>query len=129
MPTWSTEEALGGKEPGEPMLSIPADDARAVAIVTAIRTGDVEALQRHLRDSPDLAVARIVDDRRVARTLLHVLADLPGHFPNGPSTVLTLAAAGTAADARRIHSDAVSCPHAVTVFVGPPSIFLSLDLN
>src|SRR5258706_8295968 len=103
MPTWSTEEALGGKEPGEPMLSIPADDARAVAIVTAIRTGDVEALQRHLRDSPDLAVARIVDDRRVARTLLHVVADWPGHFPNGPSTVLTLVAAGADVNAAVIH--------------------------
>ena len=85
------------------MLSIPADDARAVAIVTAIRTGDVEGLQRHLRDSPDLAGARIVDGRKVARTLLHVVADWPGHFPNGPSTVVTLVAAGADVNAAVIN--------------------------
>ena len=85
------------------MLVIPADDVRAVAIVTAIQSGDVETLQRHLRDSPDLAAARIVDDRGVSRTLLHVAADWPGHFPNGPRTVATLIAAGADVNAGVIH--------------------------
>jgi ankyrin repeat protein len=85
------------------MLSIPADDVRAVAVVTAIHNGDLETLQRHLRDSPDLAAARIVDGRGVSRTLLHVVADWPGHFPKGPSTVATLIAAGADVDARVIH--------------------------
>lgn len=86
------------------MPSISADDGRAVAIVTAIQSGDVETLQRHLRDSPDLAKARIVDDRGVSRTLLHVVADWPGHFPNGPSTVATLIAAGADVNAGVIHA-------------------------
>ena len=57
------------------MMTIPADDDRAVTIVTAIQGGDVETLRRHLRDSPDFAVARIVDSRGVSRTLLHIAAD------------------------------------------------------
>ena len=76
------------------MLHIPADDARAVTIVRAIRSGDAEALQRQLRDNPDLAAARIVDDRGVSRTLLHIVADWPGHVPHGPGIVATLVAAG-----------------------------------
>jgi len=86
------------------MLSIPADDVRAIGIVTAIQKGDVETLQRHLRDSPDLSAARIVDDRGVSRTLLHVAADWPGHFPNGARVVAILIAAGTEVDAPVIHA-------------------------
>ncbi len=59
------------------MLNIPADDARAVAIVAAIHHGDVETLQRLLRDDPELATARIIDRRGVGRTLLHIAADWP----------------------------------------------------
>ena len=92
------------------MLSIPADDVRAVAIVTAIQGGDVDALQHNLRDSRELAVARIVDDRGVSRTLLHVVADWPGHFPNGPSTVATLVAAGADVNAPVIHRDPNGSP-------------------
>ena len=85
------------------MLSIPADDVRAVAIAMVIQSGDVETLQRHLRDSPDLAAARIVDARGVSRTWLHVVADWPGHRPNGSSIVTTLIAAGADVNARVIH--------------------------
>ena len=85
------------------MLSIPADDVRAVQIVTAIQSGDLPSLLGQLRDSPDLASARIVDERGVARTLLHVVADWPGHFPNGPSIVATLIAAGAPVNASVIH--------------------------
>lgn len=86
------------------MVVIPAGDERAVAIVTAIHAGDVETLRRHLRDSPDLAAARIVDDRGVSRTLLHIVADWPGHFPNGASTVATLVAAGADINAGVTHT-------------------------
>jgi ankyrin repeat protein len=85
------------------MLHLPADDVRSVAIVAAIQSGDVETLQRQLHDSPDLAAARIVDDRGVSRTLLHIVADWPGHFPNGPGIVATLVAAGADVDAVVIH--------------------------
>lgn len=85
------------------MLSIQADDARAVALVAAIQSGDVETLQRCFRDNPDLATARIVDRRGVSRTLLHVVADWPGHFPNGSHTVAILVAAGADVNASVMH--------------------------
>ena len=85
------------------MLSIQADDARAVALAAAIQGGDVEALQRHLRDNPELATARVVDRQGVSRTLLHMAADWPGHFPNGARTVAALIAAGADVNARVVH--------------------------
>lgn len=85
------------------MLRIPADEVSAVQIVTAIQCGDVASLKGQLRDNPHLATARIVDECGVSRTLLHVAADWPGHFPNGPSTVATLIAAGAEVNARVIH--------------------------
>jgi ankyrin repeat protein len=86
------------------MLSIQADDTRAVALGAAIHGGDVEALQRHLRDNPELATARIVDHRGVSRTLLHLVADWPGHFPNGAQTVAVLIAAGADVNSRVVHT-------------------------
>src|SRR5215212_5148897 len=82
------------------MLTLPADDARAVVIVAAIQHGDVESLQQALREDPDLAAARIVDACGVARTLLHIAADWPGHFPNGARTVAVLVAAGADVNGR-----------------------------
>jgi uncharacterized protein len=76
------------------MLSIPAEDERAVAVVEAIRNGDIAGLRKRLDDDPELAQARIMDRKGVSRTLLHVVADWPGHFPNGPETVAALVAAG-----------------------------------
>jgi len=76
------------------MLSIPEHDGRAIGATTAIQRGDVDALQRLLCEDPNLAAARVVDGRGVSRTLLHIVADWPGHFPNGPRTVSMLVAAG-----------------------------------
>ena len=92
------------------MLTIPADDTRAVEIVAAIQRGDVETLQRHLRDNPDLATARVVDRGGVSRTLLHVVADWPGHFPNGARVVALLIAAGADVNARVIHPGSTGSP-------------------
>jgi ankyrin repeat protein len=64
--------------------------------VDAIRAGDVETLEALLLEHPSLAKAR--PDR--ARTLLHVVADRPGHFPRGAETVAALARAGAEPDAR-----------------------------
>ncbi len=87
------------------MLNIPGADARAIVIVAAIQGGDTETLQRHLHTEPQLATARIVDGRGVARTLLHIVADWPGHFPRGSLTVAMLAAAGADVNARVVHPD------------------------
>jgi len=72
------------------MLNIGSDEPVAIAVVEAIRNGDLEALQRLLSGNPGLAAARIGN----TRTLLHVAADWPGHFPNGAATVAALIAHG-----------------------------------
>lgn len=87
------------------MMNLPDDDQRAVAIVAAIRGGNVDALQRQLGHAPELGAARVVDGRGVSRTWLHVAADWPGHFPNGRRTVATLIAAGAEVDAALMHRD------------------------
>lgn len=86
-------------------MNIPTDDPQAVAAVAAIRAGDVERLGQLLGEHPGLAAARIVGAGGVARTLLHVAADWPGHFPNGAATVAALVAAGADVNARVIHPD------------------------
>lgn len=83
------------------MLIIDTDDPLAIAVVEAIHTGDVEALQRVLRENPQLATAKLgADDSEMTRTLLHVVTDWPGHFPNGAATVAALVNAGADVNAR-----------------------------
>jgi ankyrin repeat protein len=43
---------------------------------------------------PDLASARLVDEKGGSGTPLHAAADWPGFFPNGPDVVAVLIAAG-----------------------------------
>jgi uncharacterized protein len=76
------------------VLLIPDDDPVAIATSAAIHGGDVERLQSLLIENPALATARIVDKHGGARTLLHVAADWPGHFPHGANTVSLLISAG-----------------------------------
>ncbi|GAA1830140.1 hypothetical protein GCM10009836_05140 [Pseudonocardia ailaonensis] len=63
--------------------------------VAAVRAGDVSTLTRLLAEDPSLATARPDG----ARTLLHVVTDWPGGFPNGPEVVRVLVAAGADVDA------------------------------
>src|SRR5579859_6909683 len=72
------------------MLNIDPNEPQAVAVIEAIRGGDLDGMKRLLRDNPALATARIG-----GRTLLHVAADWPGHFPNGAAVVTSLIAAGS----------------------------------
>jgi ankyrin repeat protein len=83
-------------------LNIPADDSLALAVISAIHNGDVNGLQRLLNEHPGLATASLVDARGGSRTLLHIVADWPGHFPNGARTVAALIAAGAEVNARVI---------------------------
>ena len=92
------------------MQSFPENDPRAAALVAAIRSGDVASLERHLHGDADLATVRIVDGSGVARTLLHVAADWPGHFPNGARTVAVLAAAGADVNAPVGHPEGKGTP-------------------
>jgi ankyrin repeat protein len=76
----------------------------AVALVSAIQHGEVGKLRELLTEHPDLATARIGP----MRTLLHIVTDWPGHFPQGPETVATLVSAGAEVNAAAIG------PHAET---------------
>ena len=95
------------------MVIISTDDPVVVEAIQAIHRGDVEQLERLLRARPELATADIgaddeCDGGGVTRTLLHVVTDWPGHFPNGAATVGALVAAGADVNAR------FSGPHAET---------------
>ncbi|WHZ03971.1 ankyrin repeat domain-containing protein [Neobacillus sp. YX16] len=84
------------------------DDMLAVAVVKAIHTGDVLSLERLLAENPGLVTARIVrrdyDEKcnsfGMSRTLLHIVTDWPGHFPNGAKIVGVLLNAGAEVNAR-----------------------------
>lgn len=83
------------------MANLPASDLLAVGVVTAIQRGDVDALRHLLGDNPGLAQARIgegLDD--LARSLLHIATDWPGHFPNGVAVVRALVDGGADVNAR-----------------------------
>ena len=82
------------------LVNISQDDPIAIAVVSAIRQGDVAALERVLRDRPNLATALIVDGGGVERSLLHIATDWPGHFPVVDQTIRVLIAAGANLNAR-----------------------------
>lgn len=98
------------------MTMLTTDEPLAVAVVEAIHVGDVDRLRQLVQDHPELANARIGTDRAdddsgcggETRTLLHVVTDWPGHFPNGAATVAVLVEAGADVDAR------FTGPHAET---------------
>ena len=86
-------------------MILDGDDPVCVAVVDAIHGGDVEHLRRLLSEQPDLATATIgdpnsSDPKAMSRTLLHVVTDWPGHFPNGAATVTALVEAGADVNAR-----------------------------
>ncbi|ATE73616.1 ankyrin repeat domain-containing protein [Lysobacter capsici] len=84
------------------MNTIDAGDSVAIAIVDAIQHGDLATLHRLLAEHPELATCRIAagDPGGSQRTLLHIVTDWPGHFPNGAETVKALVAAGAEVNAR-----------------------------
>src|SRR5581483_5528990 len=75
-------------------LRLAADNPLAVTLKQAIQSGDVEGLQRLLQANPELATAHVVGRRGGSRSTLHMAADWPGFFPNGPAIVSLLIAAG-----------------------------------
>lgn len=75
-------------------MEIPSSDPVAVDTVVAIRRGDLGAVVAALAERPELALVRIRDGKGATRTLLHIVTDWPGYFPNGSEVVHLLAAAG-----------------------------------
>jgi hypothetical protein len=88
-------------EPNGPVV-LANDDPAAIALVLAIKAGDVDGLAALLADRPELARASIVDPGcgPGGRSSLHLVADWPGHLPHGAEMVRQLVAAGAAVDAR-----------------------------
>ncbi len=76
-----------------------ADDPLALAVTSAIHAGRADELRELLANNPDLARGRIVDQKGVGRTLLHIATDWPGHFPNAAGAVAMLIEAGADPDA------------------------------
>ena len=68
-------------------------------MVAAIQSGDVAGLQRLLAENPGLAASKLGGIAK-GRTPLHVVADWPGYFPNGPQIVGVLILAGADPNAR-----------------------------
>jgi ankyrin repeat protein len=66
----------------------------AAELRLAVHAGDVEAVQRLLRDDPTLATARLGSKDSGTTTPLHLVTDWPGYFPNGPQIVRLLIDAG-----------------------------------
>ena len=94
---------------------IPTPDGRAATIdtedplareaVAAIRAGDVTTMRRLLQEHPGLTTARLGNPPegcalRMTRSLLHVVTDWPGHYPNGAAMVALLVEAGADVNAR-----------------------------
>ncbi|HEX3540339.1 MAG TPA: ankyrin repeat domain-containing protein [Acidimicrobiales bacterium] len=73
-------------------MSAPERDL-AVELVFAIRGGDIDAVRALIAEAPELARDPLGGPFRT-RTALHVVADWPGYWPNGPEIVRVLLAAG-----------------------------------
>lgn len=97
----------GGR--GRAEVLVASDDPLAMEATVAAQTGDLDTLDRLLTDHPELAYARI-GDRDCSRTLLHAVADWPGHFPDGPAVVHLLVQAGADVDARWVGDPAPETP-------------------
>lgn len=73
---------------------ISDEDQTAVSLRAAARSGDVAAIQTMLHDDPAMARARLGTPETGSATPLHLVADWPGYFPNGPQIVRLLISAG-----------------------------------
>jgi uncharacterized protein len=73
---------------------ISNEDQTAVDLRAAVRAGDVGAVREMLRDDFALARARLGARESGSATPLHLVADWPGYFPNGPQIVRLLISAG-----------------------------------
>lgn len=95
------------RAPGSDIGGSPIDTEEPLAkeVVAAIHAGDIEAIRWLLHEYPGLARARLGNppegsDPGMTRSLLHVVADWPGHYPNGAAMVALLVEAGADVNVR-----------------------------
>jgi uncharacterized protein len=74
-------------------VTLAGDDPLAESATSIVQAGDLDGLERLLRDHPELATARI-GDSTISRTLLHAATDWPGHYPNVAQVIDRLVRAG-----------------------------------
>jgi ankyrin repeat protein len=79
-------------------MDLAPTDQPAIRLTTAVHSGALDDLARLLEEQPELANARIAGRRGGFRTPLHLVADWPGYFPNGPAVVRLLIEAGSDPD-------------------------------
>jgi ankyrin repeat protein len=91
-------------------MEIRTTEPLAQALTSAIHAGDVEALRQLLDAEPSISKARIVDPKGASRTLLHVAADWPGHFPNVAQTIGLLIERGADPDTPMVGGNAPERP-------------------
>src|SRR5437867_11710854 len=75
------------------------DNDTAPALVAAIHSDEIDAVQRLVAGTPELARGPLGGPFKT-RTALHVVCDWPGYFPNGAQIVRLLIAAGADPDYR-----------------------------
>src|SRR5436190_15628812 len=85
---------------GDAAPTIPVDAPVAVELWLAVRSGDVGAIQRLLARDPALTSVRLRTKDGGTRTVLHLVTDWPGYFPNGPEIVRLFLEAGADPNAR-----------------------------
>jgi len=71
-----------------------ADSPLAVSATSAIKAGDVAAVETLLAEEPGLAESWVCDASGCERSMLHLLTDWPGHVPNAAAVVEVLVEAG-----------------------------------
>ncbi len=84
---------------GDASLMLAGDDPLAESATSVVQAGDLDALERLLRDHPELATVRI-GDSTISRTLLHAATDWPGHYPNVAEVIGMLVSGGADVNAR-----------------------------
>ncbi len=71
----------------------PPDPDAAAELVHAIHAGDIGSVRRLIAASPQLVNSPLGGPLKT-RSALHIVADWPGYFPNGPEIARMLLAAG-----------------------------------
>jgi len=91
-------------------MEIRTSEPLAQALMSAIHSGDVEALRQLLDGEPLISMTRIVDPQGASRTLLLIAVDWPGHFPRVSQTIKLLIDRGADPDAPLVGGNAPERP-------------------